>query len=79
MKRNDEDQIIKKGILQLEKLLLNFKATEMLKVVNIDDETTCFGTEEIIRKSKPQWMHLLVSIIFFNHKDEIIQINISKN
>ncbi len=51
----------------------------MLKVVNIDDETTCFGTEEIIRKSKPQWMHLLVSIIFFDHKDETIQINVSKN
>lgn len=79
MKYSDENQLIKKGILQLEKLLLNFKTTEILKVVNIDEETTCFGTEEIIRKSKPQWMHLLVSIIFFDYRDEIIQINISEN
>lgn len=79
MKRNDENQVIKKGILQLEKLLLNFKATEMLKVVNTDEETTCFGTEEIIRKAKPQWMHLLVSIIYFDHKEETIIIHVSKN
>lgn len=79
MKRNDENKVIKKGILQLERLLLNFKATEMLKVVNIDDGTTCFGTEEIIRKSKPQWMRLLVSIIYYDHKNEVIQINVSKN
>ncbi len=51
----------------------------MLKVVNIDDGTSCFGTEEVIRNSKPQWMHLLVSIIYFNHKDEMIHINISIN
>ena len=79
MKHNDEDQVIKKGILQLEKLLLNFKANEMIKVVNIDDGTSCFGTEEVIRNSKPQWMNLLVSIIYFDHRDRIIQINVSKN
>lgn len=79
MKRNDEDQVIKKGILQLEKLLLNFKATEMLKVVNIDDGTTCIGTEEVIRNTKPHWLNLLVTIIYFDHRDEIIQINVSKN
>lgn len=75
---NDEE-IIRRGELHLEKLLLNLLSSERVFVVNDENTLTFTGTELEVRTKRPGWLNMLVTKIAFNKDAGMIQINVTNS
>lgn len=73
---NSDEEIMKKGRLHLERLLLNFLGNEVIMVVNDENGLVATGTESEIMQTKPLWLLLIVSKISYNEEAGMIQVNI---